>query len=130
MAGLNRLTKRERLGNSSLIRKIFRREGEIINRFPLSFLFMEHHLPEPVPAQVLFSVPVRKIRKAVLRNRVRRMMKEIYRQKKQEVYALIRTKNERQYVLCMMYNDTVPATYDDLEKKFSAIIYEFGKRVS
>ena len=109
MAGLNTLSKNEILTSRKLIEKIFKREGEIISKFPLSFIFMQSVIPETVSAQILFSVPSKKVKKAHDRNRIKRLMRESYRLQKQNFYSIINKNESRQYICCLMYNNNTAA---------------------
>ena len=54
--------------------------------YPLRWIWKEAVLPENVPAQVAFSVSKRRFKRAVDRNRVKRMMREAYRLNKAAFY--------------------------------------------
>ena len=130
MAGLYTLSKNERLTSKKLIDKIFKREGEFISKFPLSFIFLEHSLSENVPAQILFSVPAKKVKKAHDRNRIKRLMRESYRLQKPEFYDFINKTSGRQYICCLMYNATLIPKYEDIDIKIKFLINEFCKKIS
>lgn len=130
MAGLYTLSGNERLNSRKLIEKIFKREGEFISKFPLSFIFMEHSIPENVPAQVMFSVPSRKVKKAHKRIHIKRLMRECYRLNKPFFYKSIQSKTNRQYICCLMYNSDKAIPYAELEEKFKYLLSEFDKKVS
>ena len=130
MAGLYTLSKNERLTSKKLIDKIFKREGELISKFPVSFIFLEHPVMEPVRAQVLFSVPAKKVKQAHDRNRIKRQMKEIYRLNKPLLYEAIATVKDRQYICCLMFNQKVGLEFEDLESKVKFVLNEFVKKIS
>ncbi len=130
MAALYTLSKNERLSSRILIDKIFKREGKLISKFPLSFIFLEHLIKEPVQAQVLFSVPAKKVKKAHDRNRIKRQMREIYRLHKPEIYKAISSIEGRQYVCCLMFNQSDAIGYEDLELKIKYVLNEFIKKIS
>ena len=130
MAGLYTLSKNERLASRKLIDKIFNREGEMISKFPLSFIFLKHELNASLPAQVMFSVPTRKFKKAHDRNRVKRLMKESYRLQKHSFYQSIIIKSNRQYACCLMYNSDVMPDLESLNGKIQYILNEFSSRIS
>lgn len=77
--------KRERLSRQRLWEEVFAR-GRSAKAYPLVLHYLKTELPEPVPAQAGFAVPKRRFRRAVDRNRVRRLMREAYRLEKPEFF--------------------------------------------
>lgn len=65
------------------------------------------------PAQVMFVVPKRNFKKAHDRNLIRRRMREIYRQHKQELYTRLRTE---QLLLVFIYFSKKSESFDGLKK--------------
>lgn len=127
MAGIYTLSKAEILSSRKLIEKIFRREGEMITKFPLSFIFMKINFNENVKAQILFSVSSKKIKKAHDRNRIKRMLRESYRLQKPEIYSKI---DGYKYIFCLNYNSTEIAEYNEINEKVIYLINEFYKKIS
>jgi len=130
MAGLYTLSKHERLISRKLIDKIFNREGEIISKFPLSFIFVKNELKSKFPAQIMFSVPTRKFKKAHDRNRIKRLLKEAYRLQKPSFYQSIVNGSGRQYACCLMFNSDVMPDLEGINQKIQLIFNEFSSRVS
>lgn len=127
MAGIYTLTKSEILSSRKLIEKIFRREGEMISKFPLSFIFMKNDFDANSQAQILFSVSSKKIKKAHERNRIKRLMKECYRLKKTELYNKI---EGTKYIFCLSYNSTEISNFDEINEKLKVLLNEFYKKIS
>lgn len=77
--------KKERLKSRRLWEAVFE-EGRQIKAYPLLLYYLKTPLPEAVAAQAGFAVPKRALRKAVARNRVKRLMREAYRLDKPVVF--------------------------------------------
>jgi len=72
-------------------KKIFERlvaEGRSAFVYPFKAVYLPMELPEPVPWQVGFAVSKRRFRKAVRRNRVKRLMRESFRLHQQVLHDL------------------------------------------
>ena len=76
-----RFPKREKLAHRKLWEEVFRK-GRTVKAYPLLLYYLETPLPEPVPFQAGFAVPKRSFRKAVQRNRIKRLMREAFRLEK------------------------------------------------
>ncbi len=72
--------KSEKLCNFHRIQLLFR-EGSIIKKYPLKLLYLPI-INENFSTQVLISVPKRKFKRAVHRNRIKRLIRESYRNQK------------------------------------------------
>ena len=76
-----RLPKEERLYHRKQINHLFS-EGKSIKQFPLKLLYADNPNDENIPLKILVSVPKRNFKKAVHRNRIKRLIKESYRVQK------------------------------------------------
>jgi ribonuclease P protein component len=64
--------------------------GFFISKFPFRFHVLFTELPTPdVTAQVMFVVGKKRFKRAVDRNRIKRMMRELYRLNKAEIYTAL-----------------------------------------
>ena len=73
----NTLNRKSSLKSRIVIKDIFaKKKGFII--YPLRLSFIEQ--PSDVPVKLVFSAPKRNFKKAVDRNRLKRLMREAYRQ--------------------------------------------------
>lgn len=84
-------SKRERIVSNKLIETLFNgKSSHSLAAFPLRAVYMQSNRPlggEPV--QILISVPKRRFKHAVDRNRVKRQVREAYRHHKQIVSACV-----------------------------------------
>ena len=78
----NTLCKKERLKSQKLIWRLFE-EGTSIKVFPFRLVYIA---TEKTSLQSSFSVPKRNFKKAVDRNRIKRLIKEAYRLEKNNAF--------------------------------------------
>ena len=85
----------------------------------------------PFPAQVAFSVPKRCFRHAVIRNLLKRKMREAYRKNKHILYDFLRSENTR-IVFIVIFRDNPVPDYLTVEKSMqdliAKLITEAGKK--
>ena len=75
----NTLGKKERLKSKKLIGKLFE-EGKSIKKYPFRLIYLiQDKNSFKIKIQASFSVPKRNFKKAVDRNRIKRLIKEAYR---------------------------------------------------
>ena len=77
------------------------------------------------PAQVGVSVPKRNFKKAVDRNRIKRLLRETYRKQKQVVYNTI----DKPYVYMISYIGKEKCTYDEIELKMNQLLKAFVAQI-
>lgn len=68
------------------------------------------------PARAAFAVPKRNFKKAVDRNRIKRLLRETYRMHKHELYETLKTKDVKISVM-FIYAGKVLPQYNELERK-------------
>lgn len=97
MSGLN-FPKSERLTHKQLWNAVFE-QGRRIKSFPLQLYYLRTEKPEGAQIQVGISVPKKRFPLAVDRNRIKRLLRENYRQKKQMVF----NNTKGSYALVILY---------------------------
>lgn len=118
------LGKQERLKSKTLIGKLYK-EGSSVKAFPLRMVFLQEEHLSNYPAQVGVSVPKRNFKKAVSRNRIKRLLRETYRKQKYTVYDAI----EKPYVFMISYIGKEEFSYIDIEKKMQKLLTLFVNEV-
>ena len=114
------LGKQERLKSKKLIEKLYK-EGNSVKSFPLRMMYLQTSHTSNFPAQVGVSVPKRNFKRAVDRNRIKRLMRETYRLQKQIVYHNL----EQPYVFMISYLGKEEWKYEELYKKMEKLLKLF-----
>ncbi len=114
------LGKQERLKSKILLGKLYK-EGNSVKVFPLRMVFLQEAHTSDYPAQVGVSVPKRNFKKAVSRNRIKRLLRETYRKQKYIVYDTI----DKPYVFMISYIGKEEFSYADIEKKMQKLLALF-----
>ena len=116
------LSKPERLCSQKLLEMLFA-SGHRLMVFPFSIHWLccpNEMLPKGVPAQVLIATSKKKFHHAVDRNRVKRLMRECYRQHKPQLYACLRD-HDSAMLLAVNYIHTEIFDYATLQHKFDKV---------
>ncbi len=117
----------ERLKSRKLIQQLFR-EGRSLVQFPLRLVWMPVAEPRSAsPVQFAATVPRKRFRRAVQRNRLRRRIKEAYRLHKHELHA--RVPAGRQVACMAIYLSPEPLAYAEIERAMVAALRRAGKKI-
>ncbi len=119
------LGKEERLKSRKLIGKLYE-EGKSIKVFPLRMVYIQSEHTSNYPAQVGVSVPKRNFKKAVDRNRIKRLLREAYRKEKLTVYNNI----DEPYVFMISYLAKEEWEYANIEHKMTKLLTLFVQDIS
>ncbi|MBA6156777.1 ribonuclease P protein component [Tenacibaculum sp. S7007] len=114
------LGQEERLKSKKLIGKLYE-EGKSIKVFPLRMVYVPAKQEMKFPVQVGVSVPKRNFKKAADRNRIKRLLREVYRKEKQVVYDGVK----EPYVFMISYIAKDEWKYADLEHKMKKLLTLF-----
>lgn len=118
----NKLTKDERLRSKTSIDKLFK-EGKGFVKFPIKMQYMPHERPLH---QVAFTAPKRNFKRAVDRNRIKRLMRETYRTNKHILY----NKDIPSQAIFFIYIGKEMPTYANLEKRIKQCLSQLGQQAS
>ncbi|MEL6719666.1 MAG: ribonuclease P protein component [Bacteroidota bacterium] len=115
-------SRSERLKSTKIIEQLFKR-GNSFAKYPLRLVWIEKERSE-AGIQITFSVPKKKFKKAVDRNRIKRQMREVWRLNK---HQLLEQYPEKSYAFMMIYTAKEAFPYLELEKSMKKIIQKFIK---
>ena len=124
---LNTFSKHERLTHERLIARTFS-EGKSIKRFPFILIYSEARLRDVVPAQVMMSVGKRRFKRAVDRNRIKRLMREAWRLNKSSFLDPI-AKQNKQMTIILLYVGNKIVTFDETDSKIKELALRFEKEI-
>lgn len=112
--------KYEKLKSRKLIKQLFE-DGKAISVFPLRLVYLKTNHDGKYLLQTGVSVSKRNFKLAVDRNRIKRMMREVYRLNKSKFYNSI---NEK-YIFMFIYLGKKEMDYHKLDKKMNELIDSF-----
>jgi len=119
--------KDEILRKKKLIDRLFA-EGSSFFIYPFKIFYLPSPLETQFPAQIMISVGKKAFRHAVDRNRIRRQIREVYRQNKHVFYDHL-TGQQKQCILAIIYTVNVRISAEDLDLKIKSIIKRLKKEL-
>ncbi len=82
----------------------------------------------PFPAQVLIAVPAKIHRKAVVRNHLKRIIREAYRQNKAGLYTFLQSK-QIQCLCAIVYTGKSVLAYGEMESKIIVSLQKIERKI-
>ena len=114
--------KQEKLKSKKLIEKLFT-EGNSVKRFPIRLVYLQTEHTTNFPVQAGFSVPKRNFKKAVDRNRIKRLLREAYRHEKNGLYKDL----SEPYIFMFTFMGKEEPTYFEVQQKIQIVLALFKK---
>jgi len=102
----NTFKKAERLSLNKRIEVLFA-TGASVSIYPLKIIWLSCTEPMEYPVQVLFTISSKRFKSAVVRNRIKRKIKESYRMRKSALYAELNKQN-RNLLISIIYTGKDP----------------------
>ena len=133
----NGLTKTERLTSQLVIDKLFAGGNASMAAFPLRIVYMQMEKQEvsqqldgvqQPPVSILVSVPKKRFRHAVDRNRMKRLVREAYRLNKHILWNALQEKDFRLAIAFVCITDTLP-TFRSVNKSMRKALIRIGEKV-
>jgi ribonuclease P protein component len=113
------LKAQERLKSRKVIQQLFK-EGKSFSHFPFRIIYLETE-NYSFPLQVGFSVSKRHFKKAVDRNRIKRLMRECYRLQKNRLKMELE-ENHKSLVLFFIYKGNELPKYEFVFEKIGSVL--------
>lgn len=110
----NKLPKAERLYLRDHINDLFQ-EGKAFIAYPYRVIYLLSDTPLMARAEVMVSVPKKRFKRAVKRNRIKRLTREAYRLNKHGLIAALQENNMYLRVAFTIISDDMP-DYPKVEK--------------
>ncbi len=128
MTDKNTLCKSERLNSRKAIETLFSGSAKSFSAFPLRVVFMPVEKPEDTPASILISVPKKRFKRAVKRNRVKRQIREAYRKNKHELLQILINRQMGLH-LAFIYLGNELRTSEEIEDKLTELLNKIAGRI-
>jgi ribonuclease P protein component len=110
--------KEERLCSLKQIERLYS-QGSSFAFYPFRIVSILPDESLSYPAQVVFTVPKRKFKRAVDRNYLKRLMREVYRKYKEDILYPHLIEKNLQLHLMIIYTGNEIITAENLEKKLN-----------
>jgi len=104
--------KTEKLKSKKLLDELFT-SGKKLNEYPIKLVYKQLNFEDDVLIKAGVSVPKRNFKKAVDRNRIKRLLREAYRLNKHIIHSELKEK----YVCMFLYLGKEMPTFEMLDTK-------------
>ncbi len=118
-------TKAERLSSKVEIDRLFE-TGKSFNSEPFKIIWLETTVGT-VLSKIVISVPKRLFKKAVDRNRLKRLIRETYRKNKHQLYGSL---NDKKILLMIVFTRKTIIEYKEMEEKIIVAIQRLSEKIN
>lgn len=117
--------KKERLRDKQIIERLFK-EGHSVSVYPFKLIYLKQTSPVDAKVQTAVAVPKNNFKSAVKRNKIKRLIRESYRQNKQHIFNNM----EGNFAFLFLYLGKDIPVYAVVEKSMLNIFEKLLKKVS
>ena len=122
--------KSERLCSKRVIDTLFTAGNKAMSAFPIRVVFMllpaEEKMP---PASILVSVSKRHFKRAVRRNRAKRLIREAYRKNKYLITDILKAQNQRIAIAFLWLSDRLYSAAE-VERRVNHLLIRISEHIS
>jgi ribonuclease P protein component len=124
----NGLCKAERLNSKSTIEELFSGNSKSFSAYPLRVVFMPVEKKENTLASIMISVPKKRFKRAVKRNKVKRQVREGYRKNKHELLSVLKEKKHGLAIAFIFLSNEIYPT-DLMEETIKQILGKLKEKL-
>lgn len=116
--------REEKLKKNKLISQLFT-GGSSVSAFPIKLIYLELEHDSPFKIQAGVSVSKRNFKRAVDRNKIKRLLREAYRKNKHLIYESEHTKK---HIFMFIYVGKKELEYSILDAKMISVLDKFLRK--
>ncbi|MDR1561845.1 MAG: ribonuclease P protein component [Dysgonamonadaceae bacterium] len=120
----NTFRKEERISLQTEIDALFT-EGKSFVSYPLRIIYLRRRPASGERVSILISVPKKRLKRAVKRNRIKRLIREAYRKNKSEL-AMLPAVQQSGLLISFIFLGNVPSTYSAIETSIKHAFIELA----
>lgn len=117
-------SKKEKLKSKKLIEQLFN-DGKSLSAFPLRLIYLQTSFEDKIFFKTGVSVSKRTHKKAVDRNRIKRLLREAYRLNKPKI-----NNSETQFAFMILYLGKEIPLFDDINNKTKLLFKKFEEKIN
>ena len=118
-------SKKEKLKSKKLIDQLFT-EGQSVSAFPLRLVYLPATFDDDVIVKTGVSVSKRNFKTAVDRNRIKRLLREVYRLNKAVYFNNLSTP----HAFMILYIGKEKPTFSQIENRMKVLFEKFSSKTS
>ncbi|WP_373057213.1 ribonuclease P protein component [Zunongwangia sp. H14] len=115
--------KKEKLKSKKIIEQLFQ-EGKSVKNYPIRLIYIKLPEDQKTKFQAGVSVPKRIVKTAVQRNRIKRLLREVYRKNK----YLVSNSLSSSYAFMFIYISPEELRYEALFAKMEKLLEKFKEK--
>lgn len=119
--------KPEKLKKKTVIDDIFLK-GKAIQKNGFAFLYLEQVNAANVPVQAMFAVSKKNFKHATNRNKIKRLMREVWRLEKAKVYLPV-LQAQKQFAVCIMFKGRTMPNFKQVKENLQLLFLQFCKQI-